>query len=283
MLKSCLDPSQGLLGIWEAARSFLNSAFISAFLSALAGALFGVWGAQRVAERSARRNELRDSLRQTNALIVLATTICNQALGLKKQHIADLTKTYFDNRVGADEMNETLRGGGVPKVPMKFQADLVHITPLTVPIEAMKSLAYSAQLLPGRALALVAMVDLSLVEQAHAVALRAEQILLFKRQDLPVEIFVQTYFGLRRVDGSVDAMYHDSMVALSQYTDDVAFFASELAEELEAHALRVRERLLSLTKDAGKASSVDFSEARASGLLPPRANYESWLSGFKST
>lgn len=276
----CFDPN--LFKAWESARGFLNSAFISAFLSALAGAGLGVWGAQRLAERAARRRELLDALRQANALIVLAATISNQALSVKKQHVAPLSTTYFAERKDAELTNEILLRGGTPDGKVNFKAEMVHITPLTVPIDALKSLTYSAQLMPGRALALVAMVEQSLTELSHAIGVRSEQIELFKNKDMSIELFVQTYFGLKRRDGNTDSMYHDSMVAVTQYTDDVAFFAAELADELQTHAGRVREKLLKLTKDAGKANTVDFSGARESGLMPPRENYESWLSGFKS-
>src|SRR3546814_20880349 len=72
------------------------------------------------------------------------------------------------------------------------------------------------------------------------------------------------------------------MVAITQYTDDFAFFSAELADELQVHAVRVRQKLLKFAKDVPKATTVDFSGPRASGLLPPRENYEAWLAGFKS-
>lgn len=267
---------------WQSARTFLNSAFISAFLSALAGAGLGVWGAQKLAERSLRRKELLDALRQANALIVLAATISNQALSLKKQHIAPLSSRYFEDKKIAEATNDALLHGGTPEMAVRFQAEMVKITPLTVPVEALKSLTYSAQLMPGRALALVAMVEQSLTELAHAIGLRSEQIDLFKSQEMPMELFVQTYFGLKRRDGSIDSLYHDSMVAVTQYTDDVAFFGAELAEELQEHAVRIRQKLVKLIKESPKANAVDFSGPRKTGLMPPRENYESWLSGFKS-
>ena len=276
----CLDPN--LANLLEGARNFLNSAFISAFLSALAGAGLGVWGAQQLAERAARRRELLEALRQANALVVLAATISNQALSVKKQHILPLSTTYFAELEKAKNANENLLRAGATGGTFTFQAEMVHITPLTVPIEALKSLTYSASLMPGKALALVAMVEQSLTELSHAVSVRSELIDRFKQNEMTGELFVQSYFGLKRRDGNTDAMYHDCMVAVTQYTDDVAFFSAELAEELQAHAARVREMLLKVAKDVGKASTVDFSAPRESGLMPPRENYENWLSGFTS-
>ena len=99
---------------------------------------------------------------------------------------------------------------------------------------------------------------------------------------MSVELKAQTYFGLKRRDGNTDSLYHDSMVAITQYTDDIAFFSAELAQELQSHGGRVRDRLMKLTKEVPKATTVDFSGARNSGLLPPREDYEAWLGGFKS-
>lgn len=278
----CLNLDPNLIAAWGSVRGFLNSAFISAFLSALAGAGLGVLGAQSLAERSSRRKELLEALRQANALIVLSTTISNQALSLKKQQVSPLSKTYFEERKDAETTNEILLNGGVPEKRVSFKAEMVHITPLTVPIEALKNLTYSAQLMPGRALALVAMVEQSLTELSHALSMRSQQIEIFRTQDLPAGLFVQNYFGIKRKDGNTDSLFHDSMVAIAQYLDDVAFFSAELSEDLQAHATQVREKLLALTKDAGIVSTVDFSGPRKSGLMPPREKYENWLSGFKS-
>jgi hypothetical protein len=277
-----IDLGIDIPAFWKATKDFLNSEFTAAFLSALAGAGLGVLGAQRVAERASKRKELVDALRQANALIVLSSTICNQALSVKNQHVGPLASQYFRDREAAEQLNATLLSGRAPDRALHFQANLVNITPLTVPIDALKNLTYSAQLMPGRALALVSMVEQSLTELGHAIRVRQEQVGQFRAEDMSVELKAQTYFGLKRRDGNTDSLYHDSMVAIAQYTDDIAFFSAELAEELQSHALRMRGRLTKLTKEAPKATMVDFSGARESGLMPPREAYEAWLAGFKS-
>lgn len=238
-------------------------------------------GAQRIAERSARAKELLEGLRQANAIVVLASTIAIQALSVKKQHVKPLSDRYFEDREIAKAANDKLLSGA-PAQPITFQAELTKITPLTLPMEALKSLTFSAQLMPGRALALVSMVEQSAAELAHAVETRSEMIDAFHGAKLPPHIFCQDYYGLERQDGNVNSMYHDTMVAVTQYTNDVAFFCAELAEELQTHAARVREKLLKLRRDVPKASSVDFSGPIASGLMPLREDYASWLSGFRS-
>ncbi|MFZ5636465.1 MAG: hypothetical protein ACOY82_07730 [Pseudomonadota bacterium] len=268
-----------LQATFEALSNFANSAFASAFLSALAGAGLGVWGAQRLAERGARAKELLESLRQANATMILATVIANQAFSLKKQYISELADRYFKDREVALEHHAKITNGESP-APISFQAQMTKITPVTVPLDALKNSVYSAQLVPGRSLALVAMIEQSVNELVHAINIRSELIDAFREKSLPEHVFVQDYYALPH-DNGTNSMYHDSMVAIKQYTDDLVFFAVELAEEMQVHASAVRADLLKLRKDAPKASSVDFSPARESALMPPRENYESWLSGFK--
>jgi hypothetical protein len=277
----CLNLPESINALWGSMTSFLNSPFISAFLSALAGAGLGVLGAQRLAERSARAKELLEGLRQANAIVVLASTIANQALSAKKQHVKPLSDQYFKDRDEAKELQDKL-SSGAPAQPTTFHFQLTKITPLTLPIETLKNLTFSAQLMPGRALALVSMLEQSITELTHAINTRSEMIDAFHEAKLPSHILCLDYYGLERPDGNTNAMYHDTMVAVKQYTDDVAFFSTELAEELQTHAARIREKLVRTRRDAPKANSVDFSGPRESGLMPPREEYSSWLSGFKS-
>lgn len=276
-----LDLPNSMYVVWESIVNFLNSSFISAFLSALAGAGLGVWGAQKLAERSARAKELLEALRQANAIVVLASTIANQALSVKKQQIKPLSDQYFKDREVAEALQSNFVGVA-PVQPISFQIQLTKITPLTLPIETLKNLTFSAQLMPGRALALVSMVEQSITDLTYALNTRSEMIDAFHKANLSSQILCLDYFGLKRPDGNMNAMYHDTMVAVSQNTDDVAFFSTELAEELQAHASRMREKLLQIRREAPKANAIDFSGPRQSGLMPPRENYESWLSGFKS-
>jgi hypothetical protein len=271
---------QLLQQVWETFRDFANSAFASAFLSALAGAGLGVWGAQRVAVRSARGKELLENFRQANAVLVLATTIANHAFSLKRQYISSMSQRYFKDRDIALAHHASILSGESP-APLSFQADMTKITPVTIPLDALKNLVYSAQLMPGRSLALVAIVEQSSSELTHALEMRTEQIDTFRSADLPKHILCQDYYGIQRRDGNTNSMYHDSMVAITQYIDDLGFFAAELADEMQIHAGAVREKLLKFQKDVPEPSSVDFSPAREAGLIPPREHYEAWLSGFK--
>lgn len=270
-----------LLQAWNALNALLQSSFFSTCVAALAGAGFGAWGAQRLAERATRARELLEALRQANAVIVLATTISNQALSIKKQWVQPITDKYFQDRKNAEiHNNEVLSGKNPP--PRAFQAELRRLTPLTVPIEALENLIFTARLMPGRALALVAMVQQSITELTNTIRVHTEMIEYFHSTRLPHDVFCQDYYGLKRRDGNENAMFHDTMVAIKQYTDDVAFFGAELARELEDHGQRVRAKLVKLRREIPKVSTVDFFGPMRSGLMPARDNYEAWLAGFRS-
>lgn len=263
---------------FDGLRGFLNSTFISAFLSALAGAGFGVWGAQRLAARTARKAELQEGLSQANALIVWAAMVANEALSMKKQHVAPITEAYFKDRKYFDGIREKLlRGEGVP--PQKLCFDFISIPPIRVPIDALKNSAYSGRLVPGRALVLVSALDQYLNLLSLSLELRSEQINKFKSKKNTPEELRDYYFGFER-EGGKDSVYHDSMLAIKLYTNDVAFFGVELADELQTHADELQQKLKMISHDVPKKTRADFSEARNSGLLPPRENYESWLKGF---
>lgn len=279
MIYCQLHPS--LFALWSAIDDFLNSAFISAFLSALAGAGLGVWAAQRIAERAAKRSELLSVLKQANALIVLAYTVANNTLGLKKQYVLNLTDTYAAERETAQAAVDRLARGEHVDLPAA-QADMTKVTPHSLPLDALKNLVFSGNVMPGKVLALATMVDQYAAELSHVVSLRNDLIDEFKSSDDPAHIRWHDYFGIKRPDGNTNALYADAMRAMRLYTDDLIFYSSELATELGSFAKVIKAKLDALKVECPKAASVDFSDAQAKGLMPDRTEYESWLSGIQS-
>lgn len=279
MISCELHPS--LLALWSAALGFLNSEFIAAFLSALAGAGLGVWGAQRIALRIATRTELLGALRQANAVMVLAYTIANNTLGLKKQYVKNLAGQYEADREAAQRAVTQMSRGEKPNMPT-VQADMTTITPHTLPLDALRNLLFAGNVMPGKVLALATMIDQSAAELSHAINIRNDLIEEFKKSDAPEHIRWHDFFGLKRPDGNTNALYADSMRAIALYTDDLIFFSSELAKELELFAIGLKSKLDRLKVDSPKAASVDFSDATSQGLMPARDQYESWLSGVQS-
>ena len=70
---------------------------------------------------------------------------------------------------------------------------MTKITPVAVPLDALKNLVYSAQLIPGRSLALVAMIEQSVNELIHTINIRSELIDNFRSESLPEHILLQDY------------------------------------------------------------------------------------------
>lgn len=264
---------------WRGAYSFVSSSLFGTFLSTLVGAGFGAWGAQRLSEKSLRMRELLEGLRKTNAIIVLAATITNNALSLKEQSVKPLTDRYFADREEAEAHNNRVLGGLNPS-PQMFQAELTKFTPMVAPVESLGNIVLEGALMPGRALALTVMLQKSIAELSSAIDLHTSLVDNFYAEKLPQDIFCQDYYGLKRRDGNENRMYHDALIAVRQYNNDVIFFGSELADELHRHGQKVRTKLVRRRKDVPKVSSVDFSRPIERGLMPPRSDYEGWLSGI---
>lgn len=268
------------INAWRVVYSFVSSSLFGTFLSTLVGAGFGAWGAQRLSERASRTHELLESLRKANAIIVLAATITNNALSLKGQFVKPLTDRYLSNREAAEAHNKSVLGGLNPP-PQMFQAELTKFTPLVAPVESLGNIVLEGALMPGRALALTVMLQKSIAELSSAIALHTSLVDNFYARNLPHDIYCQDYFGLKRRDGNENRMYHDALMAIRQYNNDVIFFGSELSDALQTHGHRVRAKLARRRRGVPKVSSVDFSHPAKLGLMPPRSDYEGWLSGIR--
>lgn len=261
--------------------SFLNSNFISAFLASLAGAGSGAWGVQKLAERSLAKKELRDSLRQANAAIAIASTLANNAFALKAQFVRPLFDAYIEGQKTAKIWDNSLRSS-IRETQIKPPAlDLTKGESPSFSLDTLKNLTHSAPLLSGRALALMVMTEELVVSLAYAMDSRNKKINEFERalhQDYELAC---AYFGLEDIHGRSDASYSGIMECIRQYLDDLIFSLCELTDELQAHAKRVHIKLQKISSDAPGPHSVDFSKATNAGLIPPREDYEGWLSRFR--
>lgn len=259
---------------------YVNGPFMAALLSALAGAFAGVLGAQRLAERTATKRELLQEYRYTNAAITLVFTLCNNILGAKKQYINPLTEKYEADRKAAHEgIAKAARGEG--PVNLHFQAPLTKFPVSELPVDAIKGLIYGKSQLNGRGLALIAMLEQSAIEFREALSARNHMIDEFATAGLEESEFHRRYFGIRNSQGHTHHLFPDIVDAVHSYSNDVAFFSALLTEDLIEHCEKLSSKLRSdFHHKTPKVTSVDFTGARSAGLIPPRDEYESWLSGF---
>lgn len=262
--------------------SVLNSEFSIAILGGFVGAAGGALAAQNIAERAKRREDLLKELRNTNAAIIVSFSICNAALALKKQHVQSMHEQFAKEK---ELLHEFLTQRGKGALPADAEhmiaADLRTFPAPTTALETLKALVFEKISAYGRALALVSVLDQSLVGLRESIAKRDAWVHRFSSGSVPKSTFKDYYFGLQLPNGDTNQEYPDLVFAIYSYTDDVIFFSKLLCADLIKHGDAVRKPLTNKSeKGVPRVSTADFAGPRASGLLPPDDQYSDWLNGF---
>jgi hypothetical protein len=260
---------------------FLNSAIVIAFVGGLTGALGGALGAQHIIERAARRAELLRELRNTNAATMAGFSIVNAALALKNQHVQPMFEKFHADKAALAKF-ETDRAAGQlpPGTQFPVVADLRSFPAPIVPLETLKTLVFEKISAQGRGLALVSVIEQSLVGLHNAIGHRDAMCGRFQSGAIPNQQIPYYYFGRPLPEGT-NQEYPDLVESIHEYVDDLAFFAALLCEDLNSHAEAVRKTFSDkFRKEAPNAAAADFSGPRKSGLLPPEKNYADWLKAF---
>lgn len=266
---------------WEQVKNFANSSFFVAMAGAFAGAYF----AQRIAERGKLREELIREIRETNAAIMLAHTICNYVIGLKRQHVKPL-KEKFDKAQGLEaEHRRRVQAAEIPgDTNFYFDVYLATLPQSRLPIDALQKLIFERISVNGRPLSLVATLAETTSSLNGSIDRRNELIEQFKVIEGTGSAQVaQRYFGLPYGDGHVNREYPDTVSAISSTVDDAIFFSHLLCVDLHKHGLTLAASLRK--KFRGPVPHVnesDFGVARCAGLMPSEKDYSEWLHGFAS-
>lgn len=261
----------------------MNSNFAIAFIGGLTGAFGGALGAQHIAERSKRREELLKELRNTNAAIMVAFSICNAALALKKQHVQPMYEKFGKDKEALRLFKEQRAAGQRQgSAEFRFVADMRTFPAPVVPIATLEQLVFEKISAYGRPLALVSVLNQSLISLRDAIAKRDLFIHRMTTGAISAEQVPQYYFGMTLPTGDINQEHPDLVEAIHSYVDDVGFFSALLCGDLVKHGQTVR---TGFTKKFGKAapevSTADFSGPRSKGLLPSDGQYTDWLKGFK--
>ncbi len=260
----------------------LNSNIAVAVIGGFAGAIGGALGAQRIVERSKKREERLKELRYTNAAIMVAHTICNAALALKKQHVQPMREAFLQSKNGLDEFKEQRRAKQIAMdVEFHLQMDMRTYPAPILPIETLKHIVFQEISAVGRPLALVAVIEQSLIGLTAAIAKRDQLIQRFAAGEIPENNHAHYYFGLPLPGGSLNQEYPDIVEAIYSYVDDLAFFSYQLCKDLMQHGAKVREAINKKpSKQLPNVSEADFSGPQESGLLPPESQYGDWVRAF---
>lgn len=266
---------------WADVREFLNSQFSSSVIGSLAGAGFGAWGAQHIAERAKRREELVKEIRNTNTAMMLAFSICNSLLSMKKQHIRPLKDNFEKQRSAFLEHHEKRKLGQVaPGVLFLFGADFETFRSPEFPIGILQRETFEKLSLVGRPLNLVITLTQTLQSMRESCEKRNQLIESFRASAHPPDILAALYFGLPLKD-SIDKNYADSVDAIYSQTDDAIFFSHLLIGDLKMHGQEVSAVFKrAFKKDVPKISDANFEKAEKAGLLPDAAQYADWNSMF---
>jgi hypothetical protein len=274
--------TSALFSIGTGGWQFLNSNLAIAFIGGFAGAIGGALGAQRIAERSRKREERLKQLRYTNAAIMVAHTICNAALALKKQHVQPMRENFLKSKAELEAFKAKRDAGQIaPDVEFHIRMDLRTYPAPIVPIDTLKHIAFQEVSAVGRPLALVAVIEQTLIGLRNAITRRDQLIRKFESGEIPENRHAQYYFGLPLQGGYVNQELPDLVEAIYSYTDDLAFFAYQLCSDLMKHGVKVREALTSKpSKRVPHVSEADFSGPLKSGLIPPASQYADWVNSF---
>lgn len=256
-----------------------GSTFLVSCIGALAGAAAGALGAQRVIERTKRRDELLKEIRNTNAAIMVAFTIANTMLGLKRQLVKPM-QDKFQADLAAYRKYRDQRRAGEPQSngPLELQAELRNFLPPTVPIETLKTLVYERISAFGRPLSVVSLVEGAADGLAHSLNERRRAIADLQTSVLHGEDFIYRYLGERSPSGQIHREYAELVDVIADYNDDLIFFSVALTTELAKHGQVVRSQFIkSYGSSVPNVVAPDFSKVKASGLFPPEENYSSWM------
>lgn len=272
---------QNLSTHWIDIRDYFNSQFMSSVVGALAGAGFGAWGAQRIAERAKRREELLKQIRNTNTAIMLAFSICNSVLSLKKQHVKSIKENFEEQRSAFLVHQKKRQSGQIGHdVLFYFAADFQTLLPPEFPIEIMQSVAFEKLSLSGRPISLVITLTQTLQSLKDSLEKRNQLIESFKSNPLPPDNLAAFYFGVQ-LNGNVDRSYADSIEAIYTQTDDAIYFSHLLISDLRSHGQELTAAFKNtFKKGVPSINEADFSKAEQAGLLPDTAHYADWKNMF---
>ena len=267
---------------WGSTKDFLNSVFFISIASAFAGAFAGASIAQKIAERSKRRDELTKEIRNTNAAVVVASAVTEVFMSLKTQHVQGLKDNFEKTEANFRQFVARRNTGQIGReVEFQLVVDFRSLAIPPMPLDVLQQQMFEKLSLSGRPPRL----QIALAQSAHSVAdfvqKRNELIQSFKASNHPREKLLKLYFGLPDSDGHINQEYASSLSAIYKFTDDGIYFGVMLCDDLALHALELSQRFFKEFGESGPPpASVDFSNARTTGIIPDAAEYSDWSTGF---
>jgi hypothetical protein len=196
----------------------------SFFLAAI-GALVGAYAAFRLAAVQARTQRLESELLACNATMELSNAITNTAMGLKRQHVANLAKEF------SEQLSDYLEAH-VEKRVIKVKIDFSSVPNVRVPSNELQDMLLTRVTGCARAVTFAVHLAQSLDRMRDAINGRDRVIESAKgTTDLDK---IAIYFGMKR-GVTTDSTYPDLLSSMSESLDDALYFSLRLTQILELH------------------------------------------------
>lgn len=259
------------------ALAVLNSNFSAAFF----GAVIGAVAAYLIANRKEARENLLQELRLTGASIALASAVCNRALQLKEQHVADMVARFLENRARVvDHLGRASMGALLGELHLGF-IDQLQLETLRTPIARLEETVLEKLPVRGRVRQRVITLAGAVASLNDVIERRNEWMRNFQHGAYPEGERPHRLFGVRLPNGSVDMMHHDLIIQAGTLTDDCIYHSARLCEELADHGRLLRRSVRrSQRRLLPPIGAPDYSEAMRNGLFPPAEQWAQWESGF---
>lgn len=254
---------------------------LTTIIGVLAGTVIGAWVAGYIKEKNKIREQITKEIRDTNTAIVLALAITKCAINLKRKHNKSLEENYYSARGRNFEIIARVQAG-LPQNEAA-QINLVKLDPIAPPTPLLLDIVFSRISASGRSLTVVSELNDAITNLNTVLKTRSELIAKFKKNDLLPHVTEEYfYLGLRHTNGQTDEEYLDSIVGISNYTNDVIFFGSILCDDLRDHAKLLvtsfNKKRLGTPPDI---KEFDLSVALEEGWIPSSENYETWTTNFR--
>lgn len=266
------------------AKDFEVTKFLSAAVVGFGAAYFGAKTAQGTADRNRFRDDLIEEIRDTNAALTLAFAVSNSAMQIKRQHLRDLKINFDQEKKGVLEFFRKREAGEIPRdTTCQLQLDMRFLAVPNMATETLQAHVLDRLSVVGRALNLV----MSIVESDTALRTsttnRNEQIKTFRADPSPRDVdFVARLLGFRTANGELDEVFATTLDAMVLHLDCVIYFTYLLCADLKDHGdwLVVKYKKRLGKNNAPEVTEVDFSQAKADKLIPPREEFETWHTAF---
>ncbi len=273
-----------LLVGWHHVRDFASSNFFTTISGTIFAAYAGAFGAQKIIQKSNNKEILLKEIRNTNAAIMVAFTICNFFLGLKKQHVKSLKDNFDKQKEALIQFQQGFNLGIIQKgKTFHYTADFETIPISPVPVDVLQTLVFEKISVNGRPLSLTVTLNQTAAHLADSIKYRNQLIEKCRANSpLPEDIKIQVYFGMPDKNGHIDNSYPSTIEAIYHHTDSCIYFSALLCQDLIEHGEKIRKIYVEkYSKHAPTINKPDFTQPEKDGLMPNSKDYEDWINMFK--